>query len=446
MLTPTLAKYIAEALSRPLPAPVAHQAALHLLDVFGAMVSGSQLPAGKMAAAFVQPLGGTQESTVIGSRTVTNAIHAALANGMLAHADETDDSHAPSLTHPGCAVVPAAFAVAEREGRSGRDLLRAVAAGYDVGTRVAMALGGGLFLDHYKHSSHAYGGIFGATAAASALSSLDADRVAHALAYAVQLASGIPCWLGDSDRVEKAFMFGGMPAQGGVQAASMAAAGFTGSTQALEGNPGLFSAFPDRARPELAVADLGSRYEVVNTSIKKWAVGSPIQSALNSLESLIAEHGFGASDIEEIVVELPPRRAEAVDNRSMPDVNLQHQLSLMLLDGKVTFASGHDHARMNDPAIRSLRARIRVVPRADAKEGGQAHLNVRLTDGRRLEKHTPHVRGTPGNPMTAEEVVTKARDLILPVLGSGAGEKLIQALLAIENLESVADLRPLLRK
>ncbi len=446
MLTPVLAKHIAEALSRPLPAPVAHQATLHMLDVFGAMVSGSQLPAGKKAAAFVQPLGGTQESTIVGSRIVTNAINAALANGMLAHADETDDSHAPSLTHPGCAVVPAAFAVAEREGRSGRDLLRAVTTGYDVGTRVAMALGGGLFLDHYKHSSHAFGGIFGATAAASALSGLDADRATHALAYAVQLASGIPCWLGDSDRVEKAFMFGGMPAQGGVQAASMAAAGFTGSAQALEGNPGLFTAFPDRAKPELAVAELGSRFEVVNTSIKKWSVGSPIQSALNSLESLIAEHGFKAGDIAEIAVELPPRRAEAVDNRPMPDVNLQHQLALMLTDGKVTFVSAHDHARMNDPSIRSLRARIQVNARPDAKEGGQAYLTVRLTDGRRLEKHTPHVRGTPGNPMTTEEVLVKARDLILPVLGSGPGEKLIQALLEIENLESVAGLRPLLQR
>jgi 2-methylcitrate dehydratase PrpD len=226
----------------------------------------------------------------------------------------------------------------------------------------------------------------------------------------------------------------------------MAAAGLTGSTQALEGNPGLFSVFPDKARPELAVADLGTRFEVVNTSIKKWAVGSPIQSALNSLESLIAEHGFGAGDITEILVELPPRRAEAVDNRSMPDVNLQHQLSLMLVDGRVTFASGHDPARMNDPAIRNLRARIRVLARADAKEGGQAHLTVRLTDGRRLEKHTPHVRGTPGNPMTTEEVVAKARDLILPVLGSGPGEKLIQALLAVENLPSVAELRPLLQR
>jgi 2-methylcitrate dehydratase PrpD len=446
VLTATLAQYIAGALARPLPAPVAHQAALHILDVFGAMVSGSRLPAGKKATAFVEPLGGKQESTVVGSRVVTSAMNAALANGMLAHADETDDSHAPSLTHPGCAVVPAALAIAEREGRSGRDFLRAVTAGYDAGTRVAAALGGGRFLDHYKHSSHAFGGIFGATAAASALYGLDAARVPHALAYAVQLASGIPCWLGDSDRIEKAFMFGGMPAQGGVQAASMAAAGFTGSAQALEGNPGLFSAFPDLARPELAIDELGSRFEVVNTSIKKWAVGSPIQSALNSMESLMAEHGIEAEDIGEITIELPPRRAEAVDNRPMPDVNIQHQLALMLIDGKVTFASGHDHARMNDPRVRDLRARIRVVARADAKEGGQAYLTVRLADGRRLEKHTPHVRGTPGNPMTTEEVVAKARDLILPVLGSAAGDKLIHSLLTLENLEAVKDLRPLLQQ
>jgi 2-methylcitrate dehydratase PrpD len=445
LLTPVLAQYIAEALARPLPAPAVHHGTLHILDTFGAMVSGSRLPAGKQAIAFAEPLGGTQESTVVGARFVTTAINAALANGMMAHADETDDSHAPSLTHPGCAIVPAAFAVAERERRSGRDLLRAVAAGYDVGTRVAAALGGGRFLDHYKHSSHAYGGIFGATAAAAALLGLDAGRTAHALAYAVQLASGIPCWLGDSDRVEKAFMFAGMPAQGGVQAASMAAAGFTGSTQALEGDPGLLSAFPDRAQPELAIAELGTRFEVVNTSIKKWPVGSPIQSALNSLETLIAEHRFAAGDIAEIVVELPPRRAEAVDNRSMPDVNLQHQLALMLMDGKVNFASAHDHARMSDPAIRSLRARIRVVARPDAREGGQAFLAVRLTDGRRLDKHTPHVRGTPGNPMNVEEVVAKARDLVLPVLGAAAGDKLIATLLALEKLDTVAALRPLLQ-
>ena len=446
MLTSTLAQYITDALSRPLPESVTHEATLHIVDTFGAMVSGSRLPAGRQAIAFVGPLGGAQQSTVVGSRIVTTAINAALANGMMAHADETDDSHAPSLTHPGCAVVPAAFAVAEQERRSGRDMLRAVTAGYDVGTRVAAALGGGRFLDHYKHSSHAFGGIFGATAAAAALLGLDAGRAAHALGYAVQLASGIPCWLGDSDRVEKAFMFAGMPAQGGVQAASLAAAGFTGSAQALEGNPGLLSAFPDRARPDLAIADLGTRFEIVNTSIKKWAVGSPIQSALNSLESLIAEHGFGAGNVAEIVVELPPRRAEAVDNRPLPDVNLQHQLSLMLMDGKVTFTSGHDHARMNDPAIRSLRARIRVVSRPDAKEGGQAYLTVQLADGRRLEKHTPHVRGTPGNPMTAEEVVAKARDLVLPALGAATGEQLIEMLLAIEDLDSVATLRTLLQQ
>ncbi len=446
MLTRILAEHIATALARPLPAPIAHQTALHILDIVAAMISGSELSAGKKAIPFVRGLGGTEEATVIGSRVITTAINAALANGMLAHADETDDSHARSLTHPGCAVVPAAVAVAEREGRSGRDLLRAVAAGYDVGTRIAAALGGGLFLDHYRHSSHAFGGVFGATAAAAVLSGLDAQRAAHALAYAVQLASGIPCWLGDSDRIEKAFMFGGMPAQAGVQAASMAAAGFTGSSEPLEGTPGLFAAFPDQARPELAVADLGTRFEVVNTSIKKWSVASPIQSALNSLESLLDEHRFGANDVAAIVITLPPRRAEAVDDRSMPDVNLQYQLALLLTDGKVTFASAHDHPRMNDPSIKLLRARIRVEARENAEEGGQALVAVTLTDGRRLEKHTPHVRGTPGNPMTTEEVVAKARDLITPVLGAGTSEKLIDSLLGLEAIERVKELRPLFQK
>ena len=137
MLTPILAEYISKALASPLPAPVVHQAALHVLDTVAAMISGTELPAGKKAIPFAGSLGGTEESAVMGSHIVTTAINAALANGMLAHADETDDSHGRSLTHPGCAIVPAAIAVAEREGRSGRDVLRAVTAGYNVGTRIA---------------------------------------------------------------------------------------------------------------------------------------------------------------------------------------------------------------------------------------------------------------------------------------------------------------------
>ena len=122
----TVSRYIATALSKPLPARVMECTKHHLLDTIAAMVSGSRLLPGERALAYVKAQGGTKEACVPGSRIVTTVVNAALAGGMLAHADETDDSHAPSLTHPGCGIVPVALAMAEREGASGTALLRAV--------------------------------------------------------------------------------------------------------------------------------------------------------------------------------------------------------------------------------------------------------------------------------------------------------------------------------
>jgi hypothetical protein len=117
---------MAGALARPLPGPVVEKAKQLVLDTLAAMVSGSRLTPGELAIAYVRAQGGTPEAGVAGSDVVTSAVNAAFANGMLAHADETDDVHRPSATHPGCAVVPAALAMAERGGASGEALLRAV--------------------------------------------------------------------------------------------------------------------------------------------------------------------------------------------------------------------------------------------------------------------------------------------------------------------------------
>src|SRR5574341_2113305 len=126
-VTLRLSGYIASAVRRALPAAVVEKTKHHILDTIAAMVSGSRLRPGKQAISYVRTLGGIKEAGVIGSEIVTTAVNAVLANGMLAHADETDDSHAPSLTHPGCGIVPAALAIAERQHQSGTALLRAVA-------------------------------------------------------------------------------------------------------------------------------------------------------------------------------------------------------------------------------------------------------------------------------------------------------------------------------
>src|SRR5262249_4581000 len=136
-----LSHYMGAARERALPDEVAEKTKHHVLDTFAAMISGAQLLPGRAAIQFARGYGGERVATVVGSDVRCGPIEAALGNGMLAHADETDDSHAPSLSHPGCAVVPAALAVGEALAIDGRHFLRAAALGYDVGPRVTMCLG-----------------------------------------------------------------------------------------------------------------------------------------------------------------------------------------------------------------------------------------------------------------------------------------------------------------
>src|ERR1700688_3596863 len=152
-VTRALAGYIAGTMARKLPDDVAAKTKLHVLDTLAAMLSGSRLKPGELAAVYVDGLGGRPEATVIGTRILTSAVNAALANGMMGHADETDDSHLAGLFHPGCGIVPAALAVAEQAGRGGQELIRAVALGYDIGARIAPALGSRRS-DTGSHSTH----------------------------------------------------------------------------------------------------------------------------------------------------------------------------------------------------------------------------------------------------------------------------------------------------
>jgi len=442
-----LSAYIAGALRKPLPAAVAEKTKHHLLDTLAAMVSGSRLRPGKMAIAFARSQGGAKEACVIGSRFLAGAMNAALANGMLAHADETDDSHSRSQTHPGCGVVAAALAMAERERANGTALLRAVALGYDVCCRLTQSLNAVQFRSA-GHSTHSFGPTFGAAAAAGALARLDARRVRYLLSYAAQQASGISCWMRDEEHIEKAFDFGGMPARNGVAAAAMVALGFTGLEDVLSGERNFFVAYGSSPDPEELARELGGRYEIMDADIKRWAVGSPIQAPLDSLLELMRAHGVRAEDVERVVVRVAHLGANTTDNREMPDICMQHLCAMMLLDGTVTFKSSHDVARMRHPKVLALRARCELkgddaLTRAMPRREGV--VEIRLKDGRELAHHTRAVRGTPENPMSRAEVEAKALDLIVPVIGRARSAKLCAAIWEVEKIRDVRKLRVLLR-
>ena len=442
-----LADYIAGALGRPLPEAVAEKTKHHVLDTIAAMVSGSRLLPGRKAISYVKSLAGTREAAVVGGAFLTTAQNAALANGMLAHADETDDSHAPSLTHPGCGIVPAALAMAEREARGGADLLRAVALGYDVGCRLTMALNPYQFRED-GHSTHSFGPMFGGAAAAGALAGCDSDRIRHVLSYTAQQASGVSCWMRDPEHVEKSFDFGGMPARNAVAAATMVSHGFTAVEDVFSGERSFFVAYGRDPNPAELVRELGTTYEVMNTNIKRWPVGSPIQAPLDALLDLIREHQVAADQVQRVVVRVAHQGANTVDNREMPDICLQHVCAVMLIDGIVTFASSHDEHRMHDPAVLAVRRRVELVGDDElsrAMPSRQGIVELDLIDGRRLRKHVTEVRGTAENPMTRAEVDEKAFHLMEPILGKRRARALCNAVWDIERLDDVRKQRPLLR-
>ena len=442
-----LSKYIVEAGGKSLSEAVSEEAKHHILDTTAAMVSGSRLKPGELAIKFVRAQGGTSEAQVIGADFLTTAINAAMANGFMAHADETDDSHAPSLTHPGCAIVPAALAMAERENASGEAFLRAVVLGYDVSSRIGrvMGIGDGRV---YGHSTHAIGPLFGATAAAASLAKFDQRQVRYALAYSGQQASGITSWGRDKEHVEKAFVFAGMGARNGVTSVMFVGHGFTGEEDIFSGESNFLEVFcPGRDQLPKWIDNLGSHHDITLTNIKKFSVGSPIQAAADAMTSLVQEYKLTADRVKGIDVHLPPQGAQVVNNRTMPDVNCQYIMTVILLDGKLTFKAAQSYARMSDPKVREVQARVNLI--GDPQFAGEerkrpALVRIHLTDGRTVEKLVPAVRGTADNPMTRSEVEVKCQDLLQGVLGKDRANLLIGTIWALEKVQSVRELRSLL--
>jgi 2-methylcitrate dehydratase PrpD len=444
-----LGNYMAEAAGRALPEEVIEKTKHHILDTLAAMVSGAELPPGKVALAMAKAHAGEKTATVVGSNLLCGPIEAAMVNGMLAHSDETDDSHAPSQSHPGCSIVPATLAASEQFGTGGTRMLRAVALGYDVGTRVTMTLGGLDYQMATHHSTHSIAGDFGSAAAAGCVAGLNPQQMRWILDYAAQQAAGIAAWQRDTDHIEKSLVFAGFPARNGVTAAILIQLGGTGVDDIMAGADNFPLAFNPKSDPDGLIDKLGERYEVTRTNIKKWTVGSPIQAPLDALEALRKKHPFEADQVQKVMVRMGTNDANTVNNREMPDISLQHMVAVMLLDKTASFAAAHDKPRMQDAAILGQRAKVQLIADEALDKLHPARVSVvevTLADGAKLTERVEAVRGTAENPMTREEVVSKARDLMSPFLGAAKSAKLIQTILALETVKDVRELRPLLQK
>ena len=444
-----LSEYMSAAGTRPISADVAEHAKHHLIDTLASMISGSELPPGQAAQRYIRAHGGKGAATIAGTSLTAAPGDAAFANGVMAHSDETDDLHNASRSHPGCSVVPAALAVGEELGVDGARFLRAVTLGYDIGTRVVMAMGGAEWSYETSLATHSIAGTFGAAAAASCLAGLDARQMRWALDYTAQQSSGIVAWRRDTDHIEKAFVFAGMPARNGVTSALVVQTGWNGVDDIFSGADNFFLAYAPKAEPERLVEKLGERYEIVQTDIKKWTVGSPIQGPLDAVEAIRGKRPFEADQVKRVTVRLAPSVASVVDNRDIPDICLQQMIAVMLLDKTVSFQAAHDKPRMQDAATLRQRAKVNLVRDEELAKllpVRVAIVEIELTDGTLLSERVSAVRGTPRNPMSRTEVIDKARDLIAPVLGPETSARLMETVFAIEAVTNIRKLGPLLQR
>lgn len=441
-----LSTYMSQARSRELPEKVVAEAKHHILDTFAAMISGADLLPGQRAIQFARAYGGERIATVAASKVLCGPVEAAFANAVLAHSDESDDDYSGGGAHPGCAVVPASLATGEQFQISGTHFLRAVTLGYDLAMRSMKTVAGpGSSLKE----THILIATMGAAAASGCAASLDARQMRWLLDYAAQQAgAGLGTWRRDTEHTEKAVVFGGSGARSGVSAALLVKAGWTGVNDILAGPGNFVQSYAPKGDPAGMIEKLGERYEVTLTTLKKWTTGGPIQSPLDALENLQKRHPFNADQVKQVVVRAATSAAFTVNNREMPDICLQHMVAVMLLDKTVTFRAAHDVARMKDQAVLRERAKVQLLPDEELEKlipVRVAMVEVTLNDGTRLNERVEAVRGTPENPMSREEVVAKARDLMTHVLGAASCNKLIERVLEIENVKDVRELRPLLQ-
>jgi 2-methylcitrate dehydratase PrpD len=437
-----IADFAAGFLVRPLPPALVAKGRIHVLDTLAAIVSGSALEAGLAGRRYACAVGGTPVASILGTDLRVPLVEAALANGMAAHADESDDSHEDSQTHPGCGVVPAAVAVAEACHSAGREFLAANILGYEMTIRFAQAIGSAMTFKASSLSSHAYGPLFGAGYASGALMRFDANAFKALVNYLAQEASGLTTWRLDQAHTLKSYVFAGMPASNGVKAAALVRSGFTGGGDVLDRtNRNLLDAICPAPRPEALTDGLGERFSVLETDIKKYSVGFPIASPLAALESILGRGAFAPADVDEIRVYYDEDWYKVIgDQTPMPDVNLRYCLAVTVLDGKMTFDASHDPARMAAPDVRAMGSRVRLLGPKPAQDRFAVTIEV-LAKGRVHEAFQD--RNVPGrfeNPLSDGDVRDKARELMEPVIGAQRTRRVIELTDRLELLPDLSEL------
>ena len=447
--TRDLARFGAALRFEDIPAEAVARIKLSLLDSLGCCLYGATLPWTRKVAELADAEQAKPVATLIGLGRKTSPALAALVNGTSGHAFELDDIHKESIVHAGSIATPVALNLAEEKSQtsgkavSGRDLLTAMVAGYEIGHRVGNAATMSLFFRGFHPQGTS--GTFVAAATAARMLNLDAAQFQHALGMAGSQAGGLMA--AQEGAMVKRF-HSGRAAQSGVYAAQLAARGFTGILDALEAPYGGYLAtYSDKPNPSRLTDGLGKSWETLNVGYKPHASVTSIHSALDALSELMQAHGLTANDIAKVEAGLSPMthvhcaweyKAQGVTAAQM---NLYYGMAVIALDG-AAFTEQFREARLADPQILDFITRISAHVDPEIEKMGApfrhaSRVTITTRDGKRHEKLALHRRGSPENPLAPEEVIHKFRNVVAPCMSKADAERIVTA---VDRCEQIADI------
>jgi 2-methylcitrate dehydratase PrpD len=425
-----------------------------LLDLLGCALGAVKTPEGLSALQAVSELeNGEGPAALWGTSRRASAAGAALMNGILAHTLESDDTHAEGCIHPGAPIIPAAVAVGEAVKASGKDLLAAIVIGYEVGIRIAIGVGP---VSHRMHGWHATGtcGAFGAAAATGKLLQLTPQQMAWALGLAGVQHTGTWVFTDDGSMCKR--FHAGQAAQGGVNAAYLAWAGFTGPTRVLEAKDGgFFATTSDEYDISRVAKGLGEKYEAALTSPKPFSCCRHTHSTLDAVLRLVSKNSFKPEDVREVFVKTNSSAFKSVGKIVEPQTITEAQFSLPFLIGlaileKRVFQDQFTMEKIKNPQILTLarKVKISVDPVVDRNYPEHWSSDVRITTsaGNELKMFVKDAPGELGNPLPKNLVQEKYQSLAKAALSPERIEKVEKMVLHMEGIKNVRDLGSLLGK
>ncbi len=436
--TERLAGYVANLKYNDLPADVIVQAKKIILDSLGCQVACALLENGKLIIQFGRALGGQAEASVLGSSYRTSAMDAAFINGTLGHGDEIDESLERS-GHTSSVIVPAALACGERARASGKDMITAVVAGYDVAGRLANA--------GIARSNLVMGlsGVFWGVAAACNILQLESDKTRIAFGLAMCQAGGFYDVGSEAKHMAKSLMCG-IQARSGVTAALLAQMGYDGPRFIFDGNDNVLRSLAgDNYDQGELIKNLGSKFTIMDTCVKLYAAGHPIHAPVDGLLKILAREGISAEDIQSVTVRQPKGEHQVVNNRDMPDINIQYCMAVTAFDRQLTWDQ-YTPERLHDTKVADLKNRVLTVhdPKLDERKritkAHSAEVELETKDGRRFSERVDYPPGDPARPASQEDVDEKVMHYTSKVLGRDKTQKLVEA---VKKLDEIGDLNQL---